>query len=94
MCVARFTTVGFGSSWTGVIDLTLSWLSHLLDGPAVPCLQANGTTCFPVNTTELYIDPSPPVALPSRTRISAGSVGRTCLTFMTAEYKVVTHYCH
>ena len=32
-----------------------------MDGPTVPCLQANGTTCFPVNTTELYIDPSPPV---------------------------------
>jgi hypothetical protein len=61
LCVARFTTVGFGSSWVGEIDLTLSWLPHLLDGPTVPCLQANGTTCFPINVTELYINPSPRV---------------------------------
>jgi hypothetical protein len=77
-----------------------------MDGPTVPCLQANGTTCFPVNTTELYIDPSPPVG-PSIEGIALSSTekatwrelpskgaGRTCLTFMTAEYKAVTHYCH
>ena len=106
LCLARFTTVGFGSSWVGEIDLTLSWRSNLLDGPTVPCLQANGTTCFPVNTTELYIDPSPPVG-PSIEGIALSSTekatwrelpskgaGRTCLTFMTAEYKAVTHYCH
>ena len=61
LCVARFTTVGRGSSWIGEIDLTVSWLPNLLDGPTVSCFQANGVTCFPVNATELYINPSPPV---------------------------------
>ena len=58
LCVARFTTTGRGSSWVGEIDLTVSWLPNLLDGPTVPCFQANGTTCFPVTATELYINPS------------------------------------